>query len=109
MAAPHLTAIPANQAQPEPCNDAELINLGRGAETGAQRLRRLQEEARLLAREQTEELIRDLNALAERTLEIVEGGDAFPVGVRELASRIASDLPEKAKAMTMILDRTAKH
>jgi hypothetical protein len=107
MAAPHLTAIP-NQAQPEPCNDAELINLGR-AETGAQRLRRLQAEARLLAREQAEELIRDLSILADRAAEIAEGGEAFPVGVRELASRIAADLPEKGKAMTMIIDRTGRN
>jgi hypothetical protein len=61
----------------------------------------------MLAREQVEILSRDFNALAVRAKEIAEGGEAYPAGVRELASRIADDLPQKAQALMSILDRTA--
>ena len=85
----------------------EVYNLGRDPETSAQRVRRLQDEARMLAREQVEILARDLNALALRAAEIADGGEAYPAGVRELASRLTADLPQKAQSLTSILERTA--
>jgi hypothetical protein len=85
---------------------AEVYDLGRGPEPAAQRVRRLQQEARILAREQVEILARDLNALAARAAEIAEGGDAYPAGVREMASRIAADLPQKTQGLMAIMDRT---
>ena len=48
-----------------------------------------------------------VEALAARAVEIAEGGEAYPAGVREIASRIATDLPEKAKTLLTILHRTA--
>jgi len=87
--------------------DSEIYNLGRGPETGFQRVRRLQTEARLLAREEVESLCREMFALAARAAEVAEGGDAFPVGVREMASRLAADLPEKAQGMQLIAERMA--
>jgi hypothetical protein len=105
MVPPRLIAVPAAG---KPGADAEMYNLGRGPENGAQRLRRLQQETRLLAREQVEALARDVERLAERAGEIAVGGEAFPVGVRELASRIASDLPDKAKGLLAIMDRNAR-
>ena len=87
---------------------AELYDLGRGVETNAQRIRRLQQEARLLAREQVEILARDLDEMALRTAEIAEGGDVYPAGVRELASRIAADLPLKAQGLAILMERTSK-
>ena len=104
MAGPHLTVVPGAQSAPH-IADVELYNLSRGPETTAARIRRLQLEARLLAREQVEALGRDLAALADRAAEIAEGGDAYPAGVRELAARLGSDLPEKAKSMVALLDR----
>jgi len=94
-------------AQP-PIHSAEIYNLSRGPETTSQRLQRLQGEARMLAREQVEALDRDLNALAARALEIAEGGEAYAVGIRELASRIAADLPQKAQTLSLLLARSRK-
>jgi hypothetical protein len=103
MAVRHLTPIPSNST------GAELYDLSRGPETTAQRVRRLQQEARILAREQVEALARDFNALAVRAAEIAEGGDAYPAGVRELASRIAADVPQKVQNLMSIMDRTAQN
>jgi len=97
MSAPHLSAVPNDRAA-SPSALAEIYDLGRGVESGAQRVRRLQNEARIL--------VRDLNALAVRAAELAEGGDAYPAGVRELASRLAADLPLKAEGMATLMART---
>ena len=104
-----LTAVstPASPA-PRPVEAAEIYDLGRGVETGAQRVRRLQAEARVLAREQIEVLARDVDAMALRAAEIADGGEAYPAGVRELASRLAADLPLKAQGLMMLMERTSK-
>ena len=107
MPAPHLSAVP-NDEVVSPGALAEICDLGRGVESGAQRVRRLQTEARILAREQVEILAADVNALAIRTAEIAQGGDAYPAGVRELASRIAADLPLKAQGLMTLMERAAK-
>ncbi len=99
-------ALPS-RLNPTATTGAEIYDLGRGPESTGQRVRRLQLEARILAREQVEILSRDFNALAARAAEIAEGGDAYPAGVRELASRIAADLPQKAQNMMSIMDRTS--
>jgi hypothetical protein len=87
--------------------DGEIYNLGRGPETGFQRIQRLQVEARMLARQEVESLCSDIAALAARAAQIAEGGDAYPAGVREMASRLAGDLPERAKGMLAIAERMA--
>jgi hypothetical protein len=78
-----------------------------GRDTGAQRLRRLQVEAHKLAREQVEILTQDLNAIASRAAEISEASDSYPVGVRELCSRLADDLRLQGQTLTSIMARTA--
>ena len=105
MAVRHLTAVPSGHAA-NTAGLAEVYDLGRGPEPAAQRVRRLQQEARMLAREQVEILARDFNALALRAAEIADGGDAYPAGVREMASRIAADLPQKAQGLMSIMERT---
>lgn len=102
MNGPLLSVVPGN-VQP-----VEVYNLSQGPETTTQRVQRLQHEARLLAREQIEAMGRDLDELAVRALEIAEGGDAYAVGVREMASRLASDLPQKAQSLRAILNRSHK-
>jgi 5,10-methylenetetrahydrofolate reductase len=75
------------------------------AETPAQRVRRLQEEARAIARQQIqgfEEALEEVAALAE---EIALGGDAYPVGVRQLAEQLASELPAKAHTLQALRTR----
>jgi hypothetical protein len=99
MAVSHLTPVPRFTGAPE------VYDLGKGPEKTSDRVRRLQAEARILAREQTELLARDLMAMAVRAQEIADGGDAYPAGIREMASRIATELPQKAQGLTAITER----
>jgi hypothetical protein len=95
----------ANEESERRAPKSEVVEISRGAETLSDRIRRLQWEASVLAAEQSEAFAVDLAAFATRALEIAEGGDAYPAGVRELASRIASDLTMKAKTISTILHR----
>ena len=106
MAVHHLTPV-LNSLAAAPTLHATVYHLGRRPETGAQRVRRLQQEARALAREQVAVFAADVNALALRAEEIAKGGDAYPAGVRELAARLAADLPQKVQGLTAIMGRTA--
>ena len=85
--------------------EAEIYDLMRTPETTTERVRRLQLEARALAVEQVEALERVLLEGARLAKEIADGGDAYPVGARELASRLASDLPAKAVTLKAIVSR----
>lgn len=74
-------------------------------ETVAQRVQRLQAEARSLAREQIMELEAKLQEAATLAAEIAEGGDAYPVGCRELARRLADDTPNTVLTLEALLQR----
>jgi hypothetical protein len=99
-----LSLVPSSVASSS--HVAELYDLGRGPETTAQRVRRLQAEARMLAREEIERLDRGMMEMAALAAEIAGGGEAYPAGVREMASRIAADLPQKAQGLRSIVSRT---
>ena len=86
--------------------EAEVYDLMKPSETTAERVRRLQMEARALAVEQVESLERVLEEAARMARDIAEGGDAYPVGARELASRLAEDLPSKAETLKAIVMRS---
>jgi hypothetical protein len=79
-----------------------------GVESGIQRVRRLQHEMRVLADEQVVILARDLGAMAIRVGEIAEGGDAYPIGVRELCSRLVDELSAQAQSILAIMERAPK-
>lgn len=83
-----------------------VYDLMKAPETTAERVKRLQLEARALAAEQVEALEVVLKRAAAMAAEIAEGGDAYPVGARELAGRIAADLPLKAETLKAIVGRT---
>jgi len=87
---------------PEP---SPVYYLGRKRETTAERVRRLQAEASILARQEIEAMEKALGELAELAGSIAQGGEAYPVGVRELCSRIAEDLPMKASNLRSLMDR----
>jgi hypothetical protein len=93
------------QGEPLPAEKNEVVSLARGPESATERIRRLQWEASVLAAEQTETFGADLMAMSVRALEIAGGGEAYPVGVRELAARIAADLQVRAKALLTIQQR----
>ena len=86
--------------------DAEIYDLMRTPETTSERVRRLQLEARALAVEQVEALEKVLLEAARLAKEIADGGDAYPVGARELASRLHADLPAKAETLKAIVGRS---
>ncbi len=85
---------------------AEIYDLMRAPQTTAERVQRLQAEARALAVEQVEALETLLVQAAAMAEEIAKGGDAYPVGAREIASRLAEDLPSKAGSIKAIVSRS---
>ena len=85
--------------------ESEVYDLMRAPESTSERVRRLQMEARALATEQVEALEKILNDAATLADEIARGGDAYPVGAREIASRLAEDLPAKARTIKAIVSR----
>ena len=68
-------------------------------ETPAQRIRRLQDEAKAVARQQIQEFEAALEEVAGMAAEIAAGGDAYPVGVRQIAEHLAEDLPAKMQTV----------
>lgn len=74
-------------------------------ETVAQKVRRLQAEAASLAREQVVSLEHALGEVARLSNEIAQGGEAYPVGARDLARRLAEDADNTVKTLEMILSR----
>ena len=89
MSASHLVVFPS-AAEPD---------------SPADRIRRLQSEARVLAREHIEMLASALAEVSRLSGEIAEGGDFYPVGVRELSRRLTEDAGKQALTLTAITDR----
>ncbi len=88
-----------------PC-DSEVYLLGTGPETRAQRVSRMQSNARALAREHIEAMVAALRETAALADEIATGGDAYPIGVRELSGRLVRDFAAHAGSIEAILQRT---
>ncbi len=86
--------------------ESEIYDLMRTPVTTADRVKRLQLEARALAVEQIEALEKLLLEASAMAQEIAEGGDASPVGARELAGRLAADLPSKAQTLKAVANRS---
>ena len=73
------------------------------AETPAARASRLLAEAREAAAEQVQVLEQSLFSVAAIAREIAEGGEIYPVGVRELCRRLAEDAAAKSQTMEAML------
>lgn len=71
----------------------------------ADRIRRLQNEARDLAREHILSLEAALVSVERLSCEIADGGEAYPVGVREIARRLAEDCELKVQSLEAIVRR----
>lgn len=71
----------------------------------AQRIRRLQTEARGLARQQVQALEQALAQVERMSADIADGGEAYPPGVREIARRLAEDCAVRAQAIEAIAAR----
>ncbi|QUD89627.1 hypothetical protein [Phenylobacterium montanum] len=96
MSAPLKVVTPEAWADAAPV--AAPANLG-------ERIRLLQAEARGLAREQIEALKARLAETSRMAEDIAAGGEAYPVGVRELAARLGQDSAAKALALEALMNR----
>ncbi|MFN3582939.1 hypothetical protein [Phenylobacterium sp.] len=74
-------------------------------ETVAQRVRRLQAEARQLAKDHIKALVAQLVAAQHMAAEIAEGGDAYPVGARDLARRLVEDIDSRVQTLEAVMAR----
>ena len=77
-----------------------------GGPTRADRIRALQEQARQLASEQVMALEQALALVAQVSHEILEGAEAYPVGIREIARRLADDAPWSLQTLETLRRRS---
>lgn len=75
------------------------------APTVSMRVRALQTEARALAREHIAAFQELLKSVEEMAVEIADGGESYPAGVREVARRVAEDMEAKANTIQVIAQR----
>ena len=75
------------------------------AETPGARAVRLLAEARVAADEQVHVLEDALATVAEMAHQIAEGGEVYPVGVREICRRLAEDAGAKSQTLESILQQ----
>ncbi|EGF91246.1 hypothetical protein ABI_26610 [Asticcacaulis biprosthecium C19] len=71
-------------------------------ESRTARVRRLQEEARALAREQISEFEVLIDATAKMALEIADGGEVYSIGAREICRRLSDELPRTLQTLQVI-------
>ncbi len=75
-------------------------------ETVAERVRRLQAEAKQLAKDHIHTLTAAIVEVEKIASEIAEGGDAYPAGVRDLARRFVDDCDARVQTLEAITSRT---
>lgn len=76
------------------------------AETVAQRVQRLQAEAKQLAKDHIRSLTTAMEELERLAAEIAVGGEAYAPGVRDVARRLAEDLESRVQTVRAINSRT---
>jgi hypothetical protein len=86
-------------------DDNGIYDLGKPHETVPERARRLLQEAQILAAEEVEGLRNTLAEAITRAEAIRDGGEIFPIGVREQARQLASSLPLVAQTMQALSER----
>jgi hypothetical protein len=86
--------------------DNDLKTSAPKTETVAQRVRRLQSEARTLAKDHIRSLNQALVDVEQLAAEIADGGDAYPPGVRDMARRLVEDCEMRVQTLEAIVSRT---
>jgi hypothetical protein len=76
------------------------------SETVAQRVQRLQTEARQLAKDHVKSLTTAMVELEQLAAEIADGGDAYAPGIRDIARRLVEDLEARVQTLDAISART---
>ncbi|HEY3696960.1 hypothetical protein [Phenylobacterium sp.] len=85
-------------------NNAAAKTEGR-TEALSDRIKRLQNEARSLAREHIMALQSALIAVEGMASEIADGGEAYPPGVRDIARRLVEDCEARVQTLEAITKR----
>jgi hypothetical protein len=75
-------------------------------ETVAERVRRLQAEAKALAKDHVRALAAEMVRIEQIAAEIADGGDVYPPGIRELTSRLVEDIESRVQTLEAIVSRT---
>jgi hypothetical protein len=75
-------------------------------ETVAQRVRRLQSEAKQLAKDHIHTLTAAIMDAEQIAAEIAEGGEAYPAGIRDLARRFVDDAEARVQTLEALVART---
>ena len=86
-------------------NDLKVITPAK-AETVAERVRRLQAEAKQLAKDHVKALTTAMVDLEQLAAEIADGGDAYAPGIRDVARRLAEELDSRVQTLEAIVART---
>lgn len=86
--------------------DNELKIVPTKTETVSERVRRLQAEARQLAKDHVKSLSSAMIQLEELAAEIADGGDAYAPGIREVARQLVEDLDSRVQTLEAIASRT---
>jgi len=76
------------------------------AESVSERVRRLQTEARQLAKDHVRSLSAAMVDLEQLAAEIAEGGDAYAPGIREVARQLVEELDSRVQTLEAIAART---
>ena len=85
---------------------SNLADAAAPAESVAQKVRRLQGEAASLAREQVLTLEHALAEVTRLSMEIADGGEAYPVGAREMTRRLQEEAAAQSLTLSAINDRS---
>ena len=86
--------------------DNDLKSVLPKSETVAQRVQRLQAEARQLAKDHVKSLTAAMASVEQLAAEIAEGGDAYAPGIRDIARRLVEDIEAKVQTLDAISART---
>jgi hypothetical protein len=86
-------------------NPSHLSVVSHSPETASLRAKRLLAEAKAAALEHTAALEGALESVAALASEVSEGGDAYPVGVRELSRQLTDDVVSRLQTLNAILNR----
>ena len=74
-------------------------------ESLSDKIRRLQAEAKGLARDHVKALEQALMQVERMSAEIADGGDAYPPGVRDIARRLREDCELRVQTLEAIVSR----
>jgi hypothetical protein len=84
---------------------AKIYDLGRTSETVDERARRMHREAQLLACAEAKQLRLLLGKVIAKSEKIRDGGELFPVGIREQARQLAAVLPQIMLTLQSLTER----